>query len=261
MGSDMDDALRTYGRRRRSRRKMVAGAGAVLLLGAGGYMATPFLALQLAEPVHYAVADGEIREVELHDGTRLTLAAGAAVTIRYTDYDRVVELAQGTIYADVPHDHQRPFRIDAGDARIVDLGTRFEVSMKPDQVRVAVAEGAVKLGPRGWFGSSVDLTVNQAASWDRSGVHRIADISADSIGRWRQEWVEYKGAPLSQVIADLQGLSKLPIRIDSADLASRPVSGRLQLTDPAGQIENLSIIHEFRIRREEGIIVIENYDD
>lgn len=258
MGSDMDAALRAYDRRGSSRRAWLAGGVAVLLVGAICYKAAPLVELQLAQPQEYAVADGAVRNVTLADGTQLALAGGASVKVRYTRHDRIVELTRGTIFADIPHDESRPFRIEAGDARIVDLGTRFEVSMKPANVRVTVVSGAVQFGRSGWFGKSLDLTASQAATLDRAGLHRIADVNSDSVARWRSEWVEYKGTPLRQVIADLQSLSPRPIEIADESLGGKPVSGRIKLTDPLSQLENLSIIHAFRIRQSGDALVITN---
>jgi len=248
MGSDMDAALNAYGRRGASTRTWLASGAVVLLVLLGGYKATPFIELRLAQPQKYAVADGGIREITLSDGTQLTLAGSAQVEVRYTNHDRVVELTHGTIFANVAHDQRRPFRVDTGNARIVDIGTSFEVDSKPGNIRVTVASGAVRFGRNGWFREPIRLTAKQAAILDQQGLSRTADINPNGIAKWRNEWVEYKGEPLRQVIADLQSLSPLPIDIVDEKLANKPVSGRIRLTDPIRQLQNLSITHSFIIR-------------
>lgn len=259
MGSGMDAALGAYERRGTGRRTALAGVVALLLAVGGGYKAMPLIQLQLAEPQLYQVAEGEIRAVSLADGTQLTLAGGAQVKVRYTRYERQIELSRGTIFANVAHDDRRPLRVDAGDARIEVLGTSFEVSAKPMQIRVEVASGIVQFGRKLWFDQPIDLTVNQAAILNGAGVTRIADVSPDNIARWRNEWAEYKGAPLRQVIADLQDLLPMPIEIADAQLSDHPVSGRIKLTDPMGQIENLSITHSFQVhRKDDALIISEN---
>lgn len=256
MGPEIDAASRAYERRRSSKRTLLASCMAILLIGVGGYRAIPLVELRLAPPQEYAVADGKVRDITLEDGTQLTLAGGADVKVRYTRHDRVLELAHGTIFADVAHDERRPFRVDTGDARILVLGTSFEVLSKPGNVRVTVASGAVQFGRNDWFSKPITLDLKQVAVLDQTGLNRIANVNPDSIAPWRREWMEYKGAPLLQVIADLQTLSPQPIRIADESLANRPVSGRIRLTDPIGQIENLSIIHEFKVRHEDDALVI-----
>ncbi len=258
MGPRMDGALGTYIQRRRTRRSMAMAGAAVLLALVGGYQVLPSIELLAAHPRNYAAADGTIRRIVLDDGTRLTLAGGAAVRVRYAWHARAVELTRGTIFAEVTHDPGRPFRIDAGNARIADLGTRFEVSRKPADVRVTVASGAVRFGANGWFGKQIDLTADQAAILSESGLNRTDDVAQDGIARWRAQWIEYRDAPMKQVIADLESVSPLPIRIADRGLADLRVSGRIRLIDPAGQIDNLAIIHDFTVDRRDGAIILSN---
>jgi transmembrane sensor len=251
MGSRMDNALSVYERRRTLHRSLpVAGAAALALFG--GVQAVPVIEGYFAPVTEYHVTERAIRTVALADGTTLVLAGGASLKVRYTRHERLVELSHGTLFADVAHDEDRPFRIEAGETRIVDLGTSFEVVSKPSRVQVTVASGTVRFGRNQWFGKSLDLRANQAATFDQTGLNRIADTNRLSIAAWRQEWAEYKGAPLRQVVSDLQSLSPLPITIADAELANRRVSGRIKLTDPVGQLENLAIVQAFRIERTEG---------
>ncbi|WP_053552657.1 FecR family protein [Sphingopyxis sp. 113P3] len=256
MGSNMDLALDAYSRKRPSPRALVTGALAVALVMFGGYKAVPSVELFFTQPQEFAAADKTISNVTLDDGSRLTLAGGADVRVRYTRHERVVELTRGTLFADVAHDSSRPFRIEAGGARITDLGTRFEVSKKLSDVRVSVEEGVVRFGPNGWFGKSIDLAANQAAALTDSGLSRLDDPDAGNIARWRSEWVEYQDAPMRQVVADLAGAASLPIEIASESLAERRVTGRIQLTDPDNQLGYLSVIHGFKIGRSDGRILL-----
>jgi transmembrane sensor len=251
MGSQVDTALRAYERRRITRRALPAVVAAALAL-VGAHQAMPFIEGCFAPVEDYQVADRAMRTVTLTDGTKLVLAGGASLKVRYTRHERVVELAHGAIFADVTHDKDRPFRVDTGETRIVDIGTSFEVVSKPSLVRVTVASGAVRFGRNQWFGKSLDLGANQAATLDQTGLNRIADANSLRIAPWRNEWAEYKGAPLGQVIADLQSLSPLPIKIADAELADRRVSGRIKLTDPVGQLENLAIVQAFHVEQTEG---------
>ncbi|MBY8824367.1 FecR family protein [Sphingomonas colocasiae] len=245
MGADIDQALHDYGRRRRSRKRLAAGAAACMLFLSAAYQARPAIELFLAPSHNYAAADGVIREVRLDDGTRLTLAGGAEVQVRYTRHEREVTLMRGTIFADVRRDETRVFRVEAGDGEITVLGTRFEVALKPDMVRTAVEHGTVRFGRDRWFGTPLELGADQAASLTPDGLSRDAG-GPHRVARWRAEWAEYENATLGQVIADLESVSPVPIIIDGA-LAERRVNGRIRLTDPLRQVRNLSVVHEFKV--------------
>lgn len=258
MGPEMGSALNDYGRRNATRRSALASATAILLVIAGGYKAMPFVELQMAEPREFAAADGTVREISLDDGTRLTLGGGSHVKVRYTGHDRVIELTQGAVFANVAHDADRPFRIRTGNADIVDVGTSFEVVSKPSNVRVTVAEGIVRFARTGWLSKPIRLNANEAAVLDQAGLSRLANVASGDVSPWRGEWVEYRGEPLRKVIADLQSLSPMPIEIANEHLGNQPVSGRIRLTDPIGQLENLSVIQSFRINKTRNSLVLTN---
>ena len=257
MGPNMDAALDAFARqRRRSVRAGLAGGIVAVLALFVGYKAMPSVELFMAQPQEYAAADDTVREVALEDGTRLTLAGGARVRVRYGWHVREVELARGTVFADVVHDTTRPFRIDAGNARVTDLGTRFEVVKKSATIQVTVESGSVRFGANGWFGKRIDLAADQAAVLSDAGLNRVDDPGRGGIARWRAEWVEYHDAPMKQVIADLESVAPLPIRIADDSLADLRVSGRIRLSDPVRQIDNLSIIHDFTVEQRDGVIVL-----
>lgn len=256
MGPGMGAALHDYERRMKARRTAVASVAAILIMAAGGYKAMPLIEMQMADAHQFAAADGAVREVVLEDGTRLTLGGGTKVTVRYTGHDRVIELGQGALFANVHHDEERPFRIETDDAEIVDKGTSFEVVSKAAHVRVTVATGIVDFAQRGWFRKPMRLAANQAAVLDRNGVNRSADVGPGDVAPWRGEWVEYKAKPLKEVVDDLQSLSPAPIEFAREELGAQPVSGRIRLTDPMGQLENLSVIQGFNIRKTDDRIII-----
>lgn len=257
MGPNLGDALDAVGRQRKSRRQAAIGVAACALALLGGYQAWPSVELMLAPAQAYQAPEGALRTVRLDDGSELTLAGGAEVEVRYTRHARAVRLARGTIFADVSRDAQRPFRVEAGDGRVTVLGTRFEVDLKPAMVRVSVERGAVRFGGDGWFDAPLDLGIDEGASLTQGGLARHpADAARHGTARWRAEWVEYKDAPLDEVIADLESVSALPIVIADRGLAKRQVNGRIRLTDPMRQIENLSLIYAFRMRREKDAIIL-----
>jgi len=88
---------------------------------------------------------------------------------------------------------------------------------------------------------------------------RTADIDPVAVARWRGDWAEYKGTPLSQVVADLQAISPVPIEIADPALGDLPVSGRIRLSDPAAQLGNLAIIHDFHLRQSDGRMVLSRH--
>ena len=100
-------------------------------------------------PRTYRTAHGEQSRRVLPDGSVLNLNTDSQVTVHYSRRERVVDLDRGQAFFQVRHEGARAFRVSAGNAQIVDVGTQFDVYRRPGTVLVSVFEGtvAVYTGP------------------------------------------------------------------------------------------------------------------
>ncbi|HXA92014.1 MAG TPA: FecR domain-containing protein, partial [Steroidobacteraceae bacterium] len=91
----------------------------------------------------YTTRHGEQLVQPLPDGSVLRLNTDSTVTVRYDPAERRIELVRGQAFFKVAHASQRPFRVTAGVAEMLAVGTQFEVYRKSDATLVTVFEGAV----------------------------------------------------------------------------------------------------------------------
>ena len=91
--------------------------------------------------ITYAAA-GTAREVELSDGSHMVLAPETIAIVAFTSSERRITLERGHGRFTVAHE-TRPFRVAAGQAEVLALGTVFEVSFAAGQTRVALIQGSV----------------------------------------------------------------------------------------------------------------------
>ena len=97
----------------------------------------------LGLPKTYQTAHGEQIVAQLPDGSELHLNTDSSVTVRYTRSERVVEIARGQALFTVARDDHRRFRVAAGDAHVLAVGTQFDIYRRPDATIVTVVEGSV----------------------------------------------------------------------------------------------------------------------
>jgi transmembrane sensor len=91
---------------------------------------------------HFEASD-RVRQVTLSDGSQVELNLGSELTFsNYKDHRRVT-LDKGEAFFSVSHDTTHPFIVRAADGRIRVTGTKFNVWMYEDQVRVNLIEGSV----------------------------------------------------------------------------------------------------------------------
>ncbi|MVV47400.1 FecR family protein [Pseudomonas sp. PB120] len=88
-------------------------------------------------------ANDNVRHVTLSDGSQVELNLGSELT--YSNYkdQRRVTLKKGEAFFSVSHDVTHPFVVKAADGKIRVTGTRFNVWMYEDQVKVNLIEGSV----------------------------------------------------------------------------------------------------------------------
>ena len=182
-----------------------------------------------ARPYAVETAPGEQRSVRLADGSEIILSGGSRVTLDRADA-RTASVDRGQMLFRIRHDAAHPFQVTAGDTRMVDLGTVFDVARDPGRTRVAVAEGAVMLDPQG---ARLRLDPGQAvvATGGELRRQRAADV-----GGWRDGRLTFDAAPLADVARDLSRQLGRPVAADPA-IADRPFSGTIDIRnlkdDPA----------------------------
>ncbi|WP_409319159.1 FecR family protein [Pseudomonas sp. KCJK9016] len=91
---------------------------------------------------HFAAADN-VRHVTLGDGSQVELNLNTELTFSNYKDERRVTLKKGEAFFEVSHDLSHPFIVKAAEGRIRVTGTRFNVWMYEDQVKVNLVEGSV----------------------------------------------------------------------------------------------------------------------
>ncbi|MGB8693925.1 MAG: FecR domain-containing protein, partial [Steroidobacteraceae bacterium] len=97
--------------------------------------------------LHFETRHGEQLTQRLADNSVLHLNTDSAVSIRYGRSERFVTLRSGQASFEVAHEANRAFRVHAGSAEVIDLGTRFDVRLDEGSTVVTVVEGRVTVGP------------------------------------------------------------------------------------------------------------------
>jgi transmembrane sensor len=184
---------------------------------------------QLGPAVETVVATrlGEHRLLRLDDGTVVDLNGGSRLVLNSKNV-RTARLEAGEAMFGVVHDQARPFTVDVGGERLVDIGTRFDVVRTPRGSQVAVAEGAVLYDPDG---AAVRLDAGKILrKRDDSDLVEVADVRPGDVGTWRKGKLIYRAAPLSQIAEDLSRLTGARITVAPA-LADRPFTGAIVVDD------------------------------
>lgn len=233
-----------------------AAAAAVLLLVA---MASILLLPRLGRAprpdggdgpmVEYASTPTGIRDVVLPDGSRMTLDANSVVRGRFAATSRALAMVRGRAFFDVRHDSSRPFAVTANGRRIVDLGTRFDVSVIGGSLRVRLEQGSVAIESPGSNAPTVTLRPGQefVAGEGRTGVNTVA--TAGSLTDWRRGLVDFEDTPLAAAVAQINRYSTAQIVVRDAQVSNIRVSGQFRRGDAERFARTIAELHPVRVVR------------
>lgn len=228
---------------RRPRRALWYGGSAVA--ASIGAAAAIFL-FEVPPDRSYSVrtAAGEQRVIYLPDGSRIALNGSTEVALN-EDRPRYAELRSGEALFTIKHDDRAPFQVAAGEARISDLGTIFNVSLSPKQLDVAVAEGAVLVHS---VAARVPLNAGMALQ-SEGGIVVLSSVDQRTVGGWTSRRLTFSAAPLSQVAEELERNLGVAVVVDDK-LAGRRFSGVIR-TDgsPADVVQRVAAVLDVEARR------------
>ncbi|GLK50358.1 protein FpvR [Brevundimonas intermedia] len=252
-GAFSADLARLRRRAVRSQRRLLIAGG--LATGAVAALAAFVLVLPgvgREPPVRagrlYASAPGQITDVALEDGSRVTLDADTRIQVAYSRDARRVVLLRGAAYFDVAHNAEQPFQVAAEDRRVIVTGTRFAVALRKSQAEVSLLEGRVAIG-RTDVGKAraleraVALAPGQQAVFTpgRDGL-RVRRIDVDAATAWRERRLVFHDTPLSVVIDEAGRYAGTPMVIADPALADMRVTAVLPLTGEAGLIDRMDAL-------------------
>jgi transmembrane sensor len=235
-----------------------AAVAAVLVVVIGGGLAiAPRLIPKPAGPggravlastaTPYASAVGETKDITLPDGSRMTLDADSAAVGRFDAAGRSVELTRGRAFFAVVHNAARPFTVLAGDRRLVDVGTRFDVNLGPDALTVTLLDGRLAIGPAGGTATTTTLEPGQqlVRSEGRDEVRAVGGQAQDTAA-WRTGLIRFDDQTLAEAAAVMNRYSHDQIVIRDPHVASIRVSGQFRAGQTGAFAETLAELYKLR---------------
>ncbi len=196
----------------------VAGIAAALTAA----ILLPMFALKDAPVRVYETHKGQRQTFALADGSTLQLNTDTRLSVQLSGHARKLVLDRGEVALKVTHDASRPLTLVAGDTKITDLGTEFNVRRDDDGgVAVAVREGEVQLTQRGAPTATLyrgDTAVHPSGTVGAV----ISHGDPDEAFAWQNRHAIYRNQPLSVVVRDLNRYFDKPIVVDDQ-------AGRLRL--------------------------------
>jgi transmembrane sensor len=194
-------------------------------------------------PVHFATRHGEQRRIRLADASIVHLNTDSSITVRYSAEERAVSIESGEVDFEVVHEALRQFRVSAGPAEVVAIGTNFNVRLGGDSAEVTVLTGRVAVGPsstipRASTGPTdlarwVQVGAGQQLNFSHSTSATPSPVDSLRTTAWLRHQISFEREPLERVVSEFNRYTVKPIEITTPVLRKLEISGVFATDDQA----------------------------
>lgn len=246
-GQRLAEARAFLARKRRGpvRRRLAAAAGILLVAS----LAWWFDPLSHLDDRIYRTAQGRIRAFDLADGSRLELDTASEARVHYSRRERAIRLVRGRAVFTVVHGDPRHFEVYAGQVKVRDIGTRFDVRHLADGIAVAVLEGEVEVSG-GTNAAPIVLRRGQRVDYARDGdAGSVQFIDAGVYSSWRDGRLVFNARPLREVLEELGRYQPTSLAVSAPRFLDTRVSGVFSVDDLPQAMQTIAAALPVRIVR------------
>lgn len=213
------------------------------------------------EALSFASAIGEIKQVDLPDGSHLVLDSGSRVEARFDGSDRLLTLREGRARFIVAHE-ARPFIVRAAANEVVATGTVFDVSLIQNRLAVLLIEGSVEVRQRG---EGREGNVQRLQAGQKIVINDQAGAVRQNASRGETSWpthmLEFDDTPLRDAVALVNRYSRVQLRLRDERIGELRVSGAYRAGDLAGFARSLATAFGLRLQNmADGSLVLAESD-
>lgn len=235
---------------------LVAATFAGVLLSVGAYLTYGWWGMQTL-----ATTYGEIRSLQLPDGSRVTLNANSEIQLLRFGFGRSSRLVtlRGEAEFSVVHqaNHQRFVVQTPEGVEVVVLGTEFVVAARRGQTHVTLNRGKVQL--RYPTGAQQQTLTMHPGDWvdvaGRGALHRGRVRPTDRSAAWKEFRYDFRRTTLREIGNLLEDQFGLTVAV-SPQLAGRNVTGTFHARNADELLQALTELFDVQVHRQDDTVTL-----
>lgn len=200
---------------------------------------------------------GEKRTFHLADGSSVTLATDSLLVIDFDGNERLLRLERGRVRFEVAHE-RRPFVVSVGNGFVTARGTVFDVGISADHVvQVRLLHGSIDVdmpAPAATSGAKerrfARLVPGQMLAFVGRPLPMPSARKAMDDRHGPDALIDFDGVRLSDLVADANRSSRVPIRLADDKVGGLRVSGIFRINDPDRLASRLAFTFDLTIDRD-----------
>jgi transmembrane sensor len=207
------------------------------------------------QTIHTGIA--ERRQVELADGSDVSIGPETTLRLRFTAHERRVVLLRGDALFHVAKDRTKPFLVETDYTHVRAVGTVFGVEHDDDSIIVTVEEGKVAVTQaRSQLTGSVPIAAEISLRADQQMVitqagspGRVREVDSRRELAWADGHLIFEQTPIAAVVRQFNRFNHVQIRVLDPQLAERHVSAVFDASDPEAFVAFLESVARIRVTR------------
>ena len=197
-----------------------------------------------------------IDEVELSDGTKITVNEGSTLVYRkeFKGTTRNISLS-GEAFFEVAHKPEQPFVVKVQDVTITVLGTSFNIKESAESVNVSVATGRVEV--KSEFGIEV-LTAGEQVSVNLSKEELTKSENSESGTEqyWFSRKLSFQGVDMATVIKDLEEAYDVDIAVSDQNMLECKLQATFESQSIDEILEIIGLSQSFEVEKSDGAYLL-----
>ncbi|WP_374174213.1 FecR family protein [Flavobacterium tructae] len=157
-------------------------------------------------------ANGQVKSVELSDGSLVTLNDNSSISYRRFLWNNRTVRLNGEAFFEVKHDESRPFSVNTGTLAVKVLGTSFVVKTTEKEKSVAVITGKVKVTATP-TSQTVVLEKKQAVRYASSRLIKSENEDKNLLS-WKTKSLSFENTPLQKAFEDIENCYHIKINVE-----------------------------------------------
>ncbi|MFW6370779.1 MAG: FecR family protein [Bacteroidota bacterium] len=234
-----------------------------LLIGSAGY----YLVNNQMNPTHAEVISAEnqwVKEVILPDGSTVALNSNSRLEYSKKFDEKVREVTvTGEAFFDVAPDPDRPFIINAGDARVKVLGTSFNVNAYPaaESVEVIVETGIVQVVccEDEDTGETVELLLNAGEKGTLNNSSKKLEKTRNTDPNylaWKTHNLLFERTRLSEVIKHLNKIYHIDVHLETKELEDLMLTAEFEEKSADFILDVIRLTFDLDLKQENGVYIL-----
>lgn len=218
------------------------------------------------EQIHYASNYAELINIDLPDGSLVTLNANSTLTFHdhWDDEDPREVWLQGEAYFEVTHKaSEQQFIVHTDEVNIEVLGTEFGVNTRRQKTQVVLNSGQVKLNSdknqevKGLVMVPGELI--EVSDAENAFTRKV--VNPEVYTAWRNNLLIFEETPIREIAKILEDNYGYEVMIENKDIEEKRFNGTIQADKLDILLTAIAETHQLNITQDNNKLIIKNHPD